>query len=72
MIGVSLSEPQSLAGLVQVCAASFTGGMATQSFTYHAHGTADSDKSCCYSLFKSAVHAHSGSPPDDKSYSGWV
>ena len=28
--------------------ASLTGEMAAQSFAYHAHGTADSDKSCCY------------------------
>ena len=28
--------------------ASFTGEMAARSFGYHAHGTADSDKSCCY------------------------
>ena len=27
---------------------SLTGEMAAQSFVYHAHGTADSDKSCCY------------------------
>ena len=25
--------------------------MATRSFAYHAHGTADSDKSCCYAWF---------------------
>ena len=25
--------------------------MATQSFAYHAHGTADSDKFCCYLWF---------------------
>ena len=31
--------------------ASFTGEMAAQSFGYHAHGTADSDKSCCYPWF---------------------
>ena len=28
--------------------ASLTGEMAARSFAYHAHGTADSDKSCCY------------------------
>ena len=28
--------------------ASFTGEMAARRFGYHAHGTADSDKSCCY------------------------
>ena len=28
-------------------AASLTGEMTVQSFAYHAHGTADSDKSCC-------------------------
>ena len=28
--------------------ASLTGEMAARSFTYHAHRTADSDKSCCY------------------------
>ena len=28
--------------------ASLTGEMAAQSFAYHGHGTADSDKSCCY------------------------
>ena len=27
--------------------ASLTGEMVAQSFAYHAHGTADSDKSCC-------------------------
>ena len=37
----------------RVCSvvASMTGEMAARSFTYHAHGTADSNKSCCYSLF---------------------
>ena len=27
--------------------ASLTGEMVAQSFAYHAHGTADSEKSCC-------------------------
>ena len=31
--------------------ASLTGEMAAQSFAYHVHGTADSDKSCCYPWF---------------------
>ena len=31
--------------------ASLTGEMAAQSFAYHAHETADSDESCCYSWF---------------------
>ena len=31
--------------------ASLTGEMAAQNFAYHAHGTADSDKSCCYPWF---------------------
>ena len=31
--------------------ASLTGEMATPSFAYHADGTADSDKSCCYPWF---------------------
>ena len=41
--------------------ASSTEEMATRSSAYHAHGTADSDKYCCYSWFvchdiKSAMH----------------
>ena len=28
--------------------ASLTGEMAPRGFVYHAHGTAESDKSCCY------------------------
>ena len=28
-----------------------TGEMAAQSFAYHVHGTADSNKSCCYPWF---------------------
>ena len=31
--------------------ASLSGEMAAQSFAYHAHRTADSDKSCCYPWF---------------------
>ena len=31
--------------------ASLTGEIAAQSFAYHDHGTADSDKSCCYPWF---------------------
>ena len=31
--------------------ASLTGETAERSFAYHAHGTADSDKSCCYPWF---------------------
>ena len=31
--------------------ASLTGEMAARSSAYHAHGTADSDKSCCYPWF---------------------
>ena len=31
--------------------ASLTGEMAARSFAYHVHGTADSDKSCCYPWF---------------------
>ena len=31
--------------------ASLTGEMAARIFAYHAHGTADSDKSCCYPWF---------------------
>ena len=31
--------------------AALTGEMAAQSFAYHAHGTADDDKSCCYPWF---------------------
>ena len=37
-----------------VCVAvvsSLAGNMAAQSFAYHAHGTADNDKSCCYPWF---------------------
>ena len=48
--------------------ASLTGEMAAQSSAYHAHGTADSDKSCCYSRFVCMIkhHAHLlGSPLDD-------
>ena len=47
-----------------VVVAFLTGEMAAQSFTYHAHGTADSDKTL---QCKSAMHARSGLPPDDKS-----
>ena len=31
--------------------ASLTGEMTAQNFAYHAHGTADGDKSCCYPWF---------------------
>ena len=34
-----------------VIVASLTGEMAARSFVYHGHGTADSDKSCCYPWF---------------------
>ena len=54
--------------------ASLMGETAGQSFAYHAHGTADSDKSCCYPWFvchdktlDQQCIAHSGSPPDDES-----
>ena len=40
--------------------ASLTGEMAARSFAYHAHGTADSDKSCCYICSK---HAQDPPPP---------
>jgi len=46
--------------------------MAAQSFAYHAHGTADSDKNpvvihglCAMTNIKSALP---GSPPNDKSF----
>ena len=50
--------------------ASLTGEMAARGFVYHAHETADSDKSqglCAMTKHKSAMDARSGSPPDDKS-----
>ena len=36
--------------------ASLTGEMAAQSFAYHVHGTADSDKSCCYPWFDKTLN----------------
>ena len=61
--------------LHKICSivASLTGEMAAQSSAYHAHGTADSDKSCCYPWFVChdktlANYACSlRLPPDDKS-----
>ena len=53
-----------------VVVASLTGEMAARSFAYYVHGTADSDKSCCYPWLvchDKTMHARSGSPPDDKS-----
>ena len=60
-----------------VCVAvvvSLTGEMAAQSYAYHAHETANSDKSCCYSWFvchdktsKQQCIARSGSIPSDES-----
>ena len=42
--------------------------MAAQSFAYRTHGTAGSDKSCCYQWFvchdKTTVLARSGWPPE--------
>ena len=49
--------------------ASLTGETAAQSFAYHGHGTADSDKSavihglCARQHIQSAMHARSGLPP---------
>ena len=57
-------------GMGVVAVVSSTEEMAAQSFAYHVHGTADSDKSCCYPWFvchDKTIHACSGSPPDDKS-----
>ena len=51
--------------------ASLSGEMAARSFAYHAHGTADSDKSCCYPWF--VCYDETNQPcllrlaPDDKS-----
>ena len=49
--------------------ASLTVEMAAQSFAYHGHGIADSDKSCCYPWFvchdntlNHQCTAYSGSP----------
>ena len=78
---VSFVEPQQLNFSVKfspsMCVAivtSLTGEMAVRSFGYHTHGTADSDKSCCYAWFvchdktlNQQCLACSGSPPDDKS-----
>ena len=55
-------------GVCVALVASLTEEMATQGFAYHTHGAADSDKFCCYPWLvshdiKSAMHAHSGSPP---------
>ena len=71
------SNSTSVWSLVQACVAivtSLTGEMAVQRFGYHTHGTADSDKSCCYAWFvchdktlNQQCLACSGSPPDDKS-----
>ena len=53
--------------------ASLTGEMAVQSFAYHAHGTADSDKSqglCAMhdkTLNQQWMLAQACPPPDDKS-----
>ena len=41
--------------------------MAARSFAYHAHGTADPMVCVPWQNIKSAMHACSGSPPDDKS-----
>jgi len=48
--------------------ASLTEEMAARSFAYHAHGTADSNKFCCYPWFvchdiSNAFLARSVSPP---------
>jgi len=56
--------------------ASLTGEMAARSFAYHVDGTADTVtnpaviRGLC--AMTSAVHARSGSPPDDKSLEGRV
>ena len=52
--------------------ASLTEEMAAQSIAYHAHGTADGDKFCCYPWLvcydiNQQCIARSGSPPDDNS-----
>ena len=41
-----------------------TGDVAARSFAYHVHGTADSDKSCCYPWFV----CHEGSATKEISY----
>ena len=57
--------------------ASLTEEMATQSFAYHAHGTADGDKFCCYPWLvchdiKSAMHCSLRPHPHDDKSSDWL